>query len=327
MTKNILLLGSGGNVTNGIYRIIKKLNDPNDKIFVSCVDIISVYSGDIFLQSPYAKDPEFFIWLDEVIIKNKIELVLTGVEEILYQISSNENFIRRHPSTTFIVEEKRNIDIFQSKLETCQWLEKAGLEFPKYYAPSIHNEIGLEIFDGVKKILVKPIHGKSSIGITEYFSGEINLASIEDNQIAQEYVGNEDNEVTVGCFYYNNNVYQCQLKRKLIHGHTSHVELIDDSKITDYCDKIIRLLEPNYPVNIQLRLRENGDPVCFEINSRISGSAPFRHLLGFRDVEALLLLSKGQSIDSCFSSIAPIGTKGARVLREEVYLEDNILRL
>ncbi|MDB4607455.1 ATP-grasp domain-containing protein [bacterium] len=296
-------------------------------VVVSCIDCIPVYDGDKFVLSPFATDPQFFTWLEEVLEKFNIDLVLTGVEEILFEISMNETFRNKHLKTKFIVEEKSKIEIFQSKLKTCQWLESLGVNHPKYYSPVIHGEIRRDIFKDIQRLLVKPIHGKSSSGIERFRKEDFIFDDVKNDQIVQEYIGSKDSEITVGCFFHNDNVYQCQLKRKLINGHTSHVELIEDSKITEYCEKIIRSLRPEHPVNIQLRLRENGDPVCFEINCRVSGSAPFRHLLGFRDVEALILKINGINIDKCFIGIAPVGTKGIRVLREEVYIENKVMTL
>lgn len=327
INNNILLLGTGGNVTNGIYRIIKDLKEYSVPLVVSCIDSIPVYKGDRFIKSPFANDPDFFNWLEEVLLKFNIDLVLTGVEEILFEISMNEKFQKNHLETKFIVEDKSNIEIFQSKLKTCQWLENLGIDYPRYYSPEVHGEIRRGIFNDVQRLLVKPIHGKSSSGINKFLRDEFIFEDMKSDQIVQEYIGSEDGEITVGCFFHEEIVYQCQLKRKLINGHTSHVELIEDPQITEYCERIIRSLRPQYPVNIQLRLRENGDPVCFEINCRLSGSAPFRHLLGFRDVEALLLANNGISIEKCFTEIAPIGTKGVRVLREEVYIENDIITL
>ena len=327
MKNKILLLGAGGNVTNGIYRIVRGLKKFNYNIFVSCVHTIPVYCGDKFIQSPFAKDLNFFSWLDEVIRDNEIDLVITGVEEIILEIALNKEFIEQHPKTEFLIEDISNLDVFQSKLKTCQWLEGLGLDFPIYYSPLVHNSKRRDVLQNSKKLLVKPIHGKSSDGITKFLYEDFNFERLHVDQIVQEYIGSSDNEITVGCFYHADEVYQCQLRRQLNNGHTVRIELIEDTKISDYCEKIIRSLKPKYPVNIQLRLRENGDPVCFEVNCRISGSAPFRHLLGFRDVEAMLLKMNGQDISNCFNSVSPIGTKGSRVLREEIYFQGNIWRL
>ena len=53
---NVLLLGAGGNVTNGIYRILKDDKYRNRRVFVSCVKNIPVMQEDYFMLSPYAND-------------------------------------------------------------------------------------------------------------------------------------------------------------------------------------------------------------------------------------------------------------------------------
>ena len=55
------------------------------------------------------------------------------------------------------------------------------------------------------------------------------------------------------------------------------------------------------PLNIQLRLSEDGVPVPFELNVRFSGTTPMRARFGFCDVEAMLReVLLHQKIDNCF---------------------------
>jgi carbamoyl-phosphate synthase large subunit len=59
-----------------------------------------------------------------------------------------------------------------------------------------------------------------------------------------------------------------------------------NQKIRDYCYTICKKFDSSGPLNIQLRLDERDNPVCFEINLRFSGTTPIRAEFGFNDVHA-----------------------------------------
>ena len=51
---------------------------------------------------------------------------------------------------------------------------------------------------------------------------------------------------------------------------------------------VAKKIKSTGPINIQLRLNKNGDPLIFEINPRFSGSAPMRAIAGFNEPDMIL---------------------------------------
>ncbi len=105
----------------------------------------------------------------------------------------------------------------------------------------------------------------------------------KDKYIIQEYLSDESEEYTIGVFSDGNIVRSIIFKRKLEHGYTSFVELIENQKLHDLAIKVCSILNIRGSINIQLR-KDNDNYKIFEINPRLSGTVYFRHILGFDDV-------------------------------------------
>ena len=112
-----------------------------------------------------------------------------------------------------------------------------------------------------------------------------------DGMLAQRSVGRSDEEFTVGVLGTEEGAIlgSITLLRDLTPqgGRTVYAEVVDDPAITEYAEKLVSLLKPRGYCNVQLR-REQGQPVAFEINGRVSSSTGFRATAGFLEAEILL---------------------------------------
>ena len=84
----ILILGMSGNVSQGILKAIR--NSGLDCYIVgACVipGTEGLYLCDRAYTSPYADAQEFLPWLFHLCVSEKIEIVFSGVEEIIDAIS------------------------------------------------------------------------------------------------------------------------------------------------------------------------------------------------------------------------------------------------
>ena len=84
---HILVLGVGGNVSQGIVKALRK-TDLDIHITGACVSPASagLYMCDEAFLSPYAKEECFISWLAEICNRQKIDMIVTGVEEIIREI-------------------------------------------------------------------------------------------------------------------------------------------------------------------------------------------------------------------------------------------------
>ncbi len=289
---NILVLGISGNVSQGILKVLR-YSQIECHIIGACVNINTI--GDLWCDEvigcPYANDENFINWLINVCQSKDVDLLLTGVEENLYIISKNIEFIKKQTKTVCIVSDYEKIVIGQDKLLTCKWLKENGFNYP-LYAESGNKEAVNSLVEKVGyPLIAKPRKGKGSHGIFKVK----NYQDLEkffnfNNYVIQQCIGNDDMEYTVGCYYdkRGNSIAPIVMQRWLNDGATWKAQVIFDKNIKDECQKICKAFKPMGPMNIQLRLDNNERPVPFELNVRFSGTTPMRTHFGFRDVEAVI---------------------------------------
>lgn len=292
MRISILLLGISGNVTQGVNAVIKA-SGIDAKVVGACVNKNSngKYLVDKFYLSPYANDENFIPWLINICNKEKIDLVLSGVEENIYTISKNIEKLKFETNSIFIVANTEQLEIGNDKLKTCEWLKHNKLNYPEFADAQNKEEIEKLVKNVGFPIIVKPRNGKGSKGLFIVNNrDELNkLLPKLENYVLEEMLGDEENEYTVATYTNIYGVFQDAiiLKRRLQNGNTVYAETVFNQDIYDECKRITNALGIKGPLNIQLRMHKN-KPVCFELNIRFSGTTPIRDLLGFKDLQAAI---------------------------------------
>jgi carbamoyl-phosphate synthase large subunit len=288
----ILVMGISGNVSLGMLRVLRK-NFPDYNLIGSCIyDSFSNHFCDEFYKSPLASSENFIEWFINLCNTKNIDIVFSGVEEIIEVLALNQEIISKSTNCKLTFSSKLCLEIGKSKLATVEWLKNNNFRYPSYCLPRDKNDI-VDFYKKLNKpIILKPIFGKGSKGISKYYSlDEVRFSNLEaDNYIAQEIIGSEHSEYTVGC-YQNLDGYIVEpiiFKRELLNGHTIKAEIIKNSKISEYCKEITYHFNPFGPLNIQLRLDDNDNPVAFEMNVRFSGTTLIRDFFGFKDVVSMV---------------------------------------
>jgi len=324
---NVLILGVGGNVGQGIIKALRNSN-LKAQIHGACISPYSagLYMCDKQIISPYATDGLFIEWLVTYCRKYNINVVLSGVEEVLKELSCYKIFLEKETNAKIIVSNKETFDICLDKYQTIKWLEDNGLNHPKTYKLSEINTFD----ECVKKLgtisISKPIHGKGSIGVSK-INNENDFLKLKEKKssemILQEYLGNDASEYTSAVYCDRAGKIRGSIifKRTLFSGTTYKAEIVENKKGENYITELVSKLKPTGPCNIQFRMHNN-KPVCFEINLRFSGTTPVRAHFGFNDVEFALrnlVLNEKQND-------LPIVTKGV-MLRywNEIYPEESTL--
>ena len=318
---NILVLGVGGNVGQGIVKALR-LSDLNVTIFGSCVSPYSagLYLCDHSLISPFATDDVFLTWLIETCNKYSIAGVLCGVEEVLVVLAKNREYIESSSKAKVVVADSKIIELCLDKYITADWLQKRNIGGP---TSCVGNDTsGLqELIQSVGfPLIAKPRQGKGSIGIVQIKSNQEFTEEIcTDNYVIQEYLGDADHEYTVSTFTDSrfNIRGLISFRRKLAFGTTVFAVVVDDSVLSAKVRHIVNELQIVGPCNVQLRYRGD-EPVAFEINARFSGTTPIRAHYGFNDVSASVahLVIGHDAVD------LPLVTKGVAFrIWDEVYTD------
>lgn len=304
----ILVLGAGGNVSQGIIKALKNSDFGEAKLNITgaCIspESLGLFMCDRAAVSPYANEESFIPWLIEICNRESIRIVLTGVEENIMAISSAKERFERETNAIFIATDLDKLRIGQDKYLTCEWLSENGLHFPKYCLLENREAVEQLVKNCGFPLIAKPRVGKGSNGVQKVCDRvELEkLIGLKD-YVLQECIGDETKEYTVGCYVDKAGILRetIVMHRKLEHGSTAMAEVVWDAEVREEAERICEKFKPRGPLNIQMRKNDAGEAVCFELNVRFSGTTPMRTHFGFKDVEAMVkeyLLE--QPIDDCF---------------------------
>ena len=302
---HVLVLGVGGNVSQGIIKALRKINI-DMRLIGACVSINSagLYMCDEAYLSPYAYEDNFIDWLIEICNKHQVDIIFTGVEENIQRIAKDMDYFKARTQAVFVSSSDEQLLIGQDKFLTAQWLRNNGRNYPESCKLGLQPETA----DFAKRLgfplIAKPRNGKSAQGIHMINNQqELNIVSNLDNYVLQEYIGDGDSEYTVGCYCNRSGKLMdiIIMHRILKNGTTVWAKVIENEKIYKEAEKICNAYKPKGPLNIQMRLNSDGEPVCFELNVRFSGTTAMRANFGYCDVEAMLReYVFDESIDRCF---------------------------
>jgi carbamoyl-phosphate synthase large subunit len=289
---NVLVLGVGGNVGQGILKALK-LSELSYNLINACVSSTSLglYTGDKAYISPYANDESFIPWLIKVCNDEAIDIIITGVEEVIEILCINYDILSSQTKAVSVFSNGDQLKIGNDKFLTCEWLKNNQCNYP-YYARTEHAEEIETILSKVGyPLIAKPRKGKGSQGIHIIHSNdELESIKTKKDYIIQEYIGDDTSEYTVGCYCdKHGDLVDCIIfHRELKFGTTFVASVVDNTAILNEVKKICNKFRPKGPYNLQFRLSKDGRPVCFEMNVRLSGTTPIRARFGFNDVEALI---------------------------------------
>ncbi len=286
---NVLVLGVGGNVSQGIITALRHSN-LKCKIIGACIssESLGLFFCDKAYISPYANDPNFIEWVSEVCKKDKINIVLSGVEENIVALEhERKNLIKL--GIPFFNTSLKYLNIGNDKLLTCKWLKENGLNYPKFAEASNTAQVNSLISEVGFPIIAKPIKGKGSNGIFIIKDMDSLRQSPTKGYIYQQILGTADRKYTVGCYVDKDGKLRgmIMMQRWLKHGTTFKAKIVHNPDIKKECERICKHFKAVGPLNIQLRLH-NGKPTCFELNVRFSGTTPLRAHWGFNDVETFV---------------------------------------
>lgn len=288
---NTLVLGVGGNVSQGILKALAISTVPC-RVIGACTSptAFGLFTVDRAFVSPRAADPKFLPWLLDVCRKERVDAILSGVEPVLEILARNAPWIRQETSAIAIVSAPEKLAIANDKLKTCEWLQKHGLRYPSFAASEDREGVERLILGVGFPLIAKPRGRKSSEGVVVLRNREdLERHGRQDAYVIEQYLGTPDQEYTAATFSDScGAVRGCMtLRRELLEGTTVRAEAGLFPEMRQEAISIARALGPYGPCNVQMR-QAGSHAVCFEINLRFSGTTPIRARLGFNDVEACI---------------------------------------
>lgn len=299
-TLNVLVLGVGGNVSQGIQKALSIASLPL-RVLAACItaDAPGLYLADRAYISPLAASDEFIPWLRETCLREGIDAIMSGSEQVLETLAPHASRLRAETEAVSIVSSEGVLDIGRDKLRTCHWLESEGLPVPGYAHFGDLAAVRRLVDRCGFPLIAKPRLGKGSDAILtirdEQHLEEVVAATqmllphLVTDMVLQQHLGTARDEYTAGCFCDRDGVLHgtIVMRRRLHTGTTAAAELGEFPDVRAAAAAIASRLRALGPCNVQLRVHE-GKAIAFEINPRFSGTSALRARMGFNEVEAAL---------------------------------------
>ncbi|MFA5743026.1 MAG: ATP-grasp domain-containing protein [Candidatus Paceibacterota bacterium] len=313
---NVLIVPAGSGMAIPAIKALKQ--DKNIRIV--SVDSNSLSPG-LYLSHkayivPVFKDQLFYPKIKEIVLKEKIDVIIPCLDTILLDFSKLKPWFKEMGAEV-MVSDFEAIEITRDKWKTYKALEGI-IPLPKSFIKKEDININYPI-------IIKPRGGSGSQDFHKIDSKEeldFYYKRIE-NPIIQEYLPGE--EYTIDCLAEKNGKLVLTMARERIEakaGISVKGKVVTDKRFNEMAEKISKQIKFNGPFFFQAKKDNNGNPKLMEINARIAGTmclssfaGPNIHLLG-------VMLALGKKI-----KIPPI-KYGLRVSRywEELYLTDNKIK-
>ena len=285
--KRILVTGVGAVIG---YGILRSLRNSGKSFFLVGTDTNSDAAGqfwsDKFWVAPKTNDPLYLNWLCNLLIDEKIDLMIPGIEQDVDFLSQNNlssggylgSIALNNKELIGIARDKWVFDLKLVKLKYRGRIESkltGSFEFLK-------SEFGLPF-------LLKPRIGYASKGIVFVKSKEVFERYSKDlgaELFAQKYIGKDEKEYSVSAFGDGKGSVCAisALNRKLApDGSTQKAVNCPISEFVDDIKQLSEWFRPLGPTNFQFRKDENGMLRLLEINPRISSSTSIRTAFNFNE--------------------------------------------
>ena len=287
--RNVLVTGVGAIIGYGVVNSLRLGRYP---LKIVGLDIyahaVGQYWCDAFERSLPVADPGYTRFLQEVIARHGVELVIPGIEQDVSFLSRNRAAFA-DTGARLALNDAELVAVSDDKWLTREALLELGL-------PAIDSVLGGSFDEIAARLgvpfLIKPRRSYASKGIA-YAEDADDLVywqrKLGDNFMAQRVVGDANSEFTASLFGWGDGggSRKMVLQRWLAQdGSTARARVAAEPELEAQMDALTRAFRPVGPTNFQFR-RERPSGRCFllEVNPRLSSSTSLRRAFGMNEAE------------------------------------------
>lgn len=289
-TKPITVLVTGVGAIIG-YGLIHSLRNSKYDCRIVGIDIYRDAVGqkwcDVFVPGVLAASDEFIDFINTLVEKEKIDLVIPGIEQDLKALI--ENYDRLNPRATYVLNNKALYKTFDDKLLTYKYLEGIADLIPYLeYSPDLY-EKAKEAF-GLPFILKQNISyaGKGVAVIRDKKEFDYYIDKFGPETTAQKKLETKDREYTCAVFGLGDGTFvnPICLKRELSQeGATKKARNVPiEPALQETLTRITQKCRFEGPTNLQF-IEDDGTFRLLEINARVSSSTSMRERFGVNEAE------------------------------------------
>jgi carbamoyl-phosphate synthase large subunit len=309
--KTILITAIAGDIAQSIALIVRE-TFPEWRV-LGC-DIHDRHGAELVVDewfiAPRATSPDYKLWLETIVVKERIDLCVPMSEAELLLLAQTK--ISSIGGALLIMPNRQAIKVGGDKLETARFLESLGCPVPWTIPAADSNS------ETPFPCIIKPRRSAGSKAV--FVCNTLQEAQFYwercPESVLQELLLPDDQEVT--CAVYRTqagSVGVLQLLRTLVGGFTGWARVINDPEVLKQCECVAEALGLQGSINVQLRITNQG-PRIFEINPRFSSTILIRHMMGYQDVVWALREGMGMPVKltTPVVGVTAVRTQGARLL-------------
>lgn len=317
------MTGVGDTVGQGLVKAARQSSIPCRVIGTDvqdpCVGLEWVDKG--FLLPHSSRNEDYLSEIRSICRAQEVQLILPGSEKELELLAREAAAIERDTGAIVVASPVEVLQVAMDKWETCRFLERADLGFPRYARIDAPAEVESLVATVGFPLIAKPLRGTGSRDFYQIDSMQkIDFArGLGKAMVLQERLEPDDQEYSVEIYTRRDGgaVGVISYRREqLVAGDTYRARVGSNPVVEAEALRVVAALRPAGPCNVQLRLTAKG-PITFEINPRFSGGVAMRAHFGYNEVEmAIRELVLDEQV------LAPRTTTGT-VLRfwEEMYFD------
>lgn len=290
-TVTVLVTGVGDTVGQALIKTARHSSIPC-RILGTDRNALSVglqWVDNAFTLPHCSQSEAYLSAMREICAGEQVHLILPGSESELELLSRNAPALRSETGAMVVASPPEVLRVSMNKWETCRFLDKSGLNFPRFARLNVAEEVECLVSEVGFPLLAKPVRGTGARGLFKIKSRQdIDCARESGSEmVVQEYLLPDDEEYSIEVYTLKDGSqvgaigYQ---RQQLIAGDTYRARITNNETVQAEARSVAKALAPFGPCNVQLRLTERG-PVTFEINPRFSGGVSMRAHFGYNEVE------------------------------------------
>lgn len=307
----ILLTGAGGDIGIALARVLSEAL-PRARVIGADCDSHSVGAEFVerFHTLPRADDPGYIDALEVLVDREQVCALVPLAEAELARLLAEDRLGRDFGRAALVAANARAVATGLDKLATARLLRKQAIGVPE-------SGIVGEDEPGDYDLIIKPRSGQGSKRLAQIARGDYEaIVPARSGDLWQRWLKDAGEEYTCGLVRFAGvQTRSLAFRRSLKGGLTGSGEVVHDPRLDRVCERVAEALDLDGAVNVQLRM-DQGEPMVFEINPRLSSTVGFRHRLDFRDAIWALQDRLGLEVESYEPPLA--GTRIERVALEVI---------
>ncbi|MGR3993052.1 ATP-grasp domain-containing protein [Pseudomonas sp. 1121_17] len=277
------------------YGLLKSLRAADPAVRLVGTDIYDDAVGrawcDVFEQAPLTADASYGHWLQQVVLRYQVDLLIPGIEQDVHWLCDHRALLAK-TSTQVALNTQALIDLSRDKWAMDQALLALDerCRIPSLIAGDFHSlkqALGLPF-------LLKPRKGYASKGLVwvhqeQDFTPYAPL--VGEVMMAQPIIGTAAQEYTVAVFGdgLGNAGASIAFQRSLASdGSTAKAWVYQADSLDGTVARLCRAFKPVGPTNLQFRRDDQGGWRLLEINPRISSTSSIRTAFGYNEAAMCL---------------------------------------